>query len=355
MRLSALAISTLVVLPLLGCDRSGNDQIQVNSVPKQPAPPAMQSSGMPTAAAPMTAPESSAEPVTWKLPEGWKQSPGGSQMRYATILVNEDPKVELTVVPLSGDSGGLLANVNRWENQLGLPPSSEQDLPKVASKVEAAGHQFDLVDLTGAQNRMLAASTMQDGRTWFFKMTGPAAVVEKQKANFDAFVKSVRFGGAEAPKMAQSDEAAADLSYDVPDGWTKEEPKPMRIVSFIAKTGDKQAELIVTKFPSAAAGGYLDNVNRWRGQAGLPPIQEGGQQPSKPVVVGGADGALFDFAGSEKRLLVAWVPKGQDWWFFKLAGPTDVVAQHQPAFDRFLTTVRFIPGAGVDSGVRPAQ
>src|SRR5262245_52753457 len=105
MRLSALAISGLLVLLVIspGCDR-GAGEIQVNSVPKQPAP-TMQP-GMPMAAAPVAASDSSAEPVTWKLPEGWKQSPGGSQMRYATILVNDDPKVELTVVPLSADAGG---------------------------------------------------------------------------------------------------------------------------------------------------------------------------------------------------------------------------------------------------------
>src|SRR5262249_46312533 len=162
---------------------------------------------------------------------------------------------------------------------------NQQDLSKVVSKIQAGGQPFDVVDLKGPQARMLAASTMHEGRTWFFKMSGPAAVIENQKANFDAFVKSIEFGGAEiAAKPAAdsavgqrpaagSDVGAADISYDVPEGWTKQEPKPMRVVSFIARSGDKQAELIVTKFPSAASGGYLDNVNRWRGQAGLAPIQ----------------------------------------------------------------------------------
>jgi hypothetical protein len=188
-------------------------------------------------------------------------------------------------------------------------------------------------------------------------MSGPSEVIEKQKSNFDSFVKSIEFGESEdpaKPQAAESDVSASDISYEVPAGWTRQEPKPMRLVSFVAPVGDKQAELIVTKLPSSASGGYLDNVNRWRGQAGLPAIQQGDQQTSQTMTVGRAEGALFDFSGPEKRLLVAWVPKGQDWWFFKFAGPTDVVTQQQPAFDGFLKSVRFVTGAG-ERGERSPQ
>src|SRR6185312_10428657 len=38
--------------------------------------------------------------IKWTLPAGWKQLPGGGEMRYATIAVSDaDPKAELTVVP----------------------------------------------------------------------------------------------------------------------------------------------------------------------------------------------------------------------------------------------------------------
>jgi len=40
---------------------------------------------------------------------------------------------------------------------------------------------------------LLAAWARRDGRTWFFKLTGPNAAVEKEKPKFVKFLQSVRF------------------------------------------------------------------------------------------------------------------------------------------------------------------
>ena len=68
----------------------------------------------------------------WKLPTGWRQQPG-SGMRYATIEISTSQQpLELTVTPLKtgeGDFGDyVLANVDRWRQQLGLPPTSKDEL-----------------------------------------------------------------------------------------------------------------------------------------------------------------------------------------------------------------------------------
>jgi hypothetical protein len=82
-------------------------------------------------------------------------------------------------------------------------------------------------------------------------------------------------------------------------------------------------------------------VNRWRNQVGLPPLKDGDAQPSQPIKVGGIDGSMFDFVGTDKRMVVVWVPSGTDWWFFKLTGPGDVVAKQQENFETFLKSVKF--------------
>jgi hypothetical protein len=46
--------------------------------------------------------------------------------------------------------------------------------------------------MTGSTARVLAGWTRHEGRTWFFKLTGPPAVVEQEKSNFAAFLQSVR-------------------------------------------------------------------------------------------------------------------------------------------------------------------
>src|SRR5262245_56457098 len=221
---------TICALVLLGCDRNSTE-IVVQKVPKQPRP--VMATQMPPA------PASDDRPIHWQAPDGWKELPGSS-MRFATFVVNDDPKVELTVIPLAGDFQGLKANVNRWEGQLGLKPSAEQELTKLVTRIEVDKHPVDLVDLMGPDAnprlRMLGALVMHDERTWYFKMVGPEAVVGKQKENFDAFVRSIHFhdSTAEAPETAKpqaATETAPGLTYTPPPGWTKSPDRPMRIVT----------------------------------------------------------------------------------------------------------------------------
>src|SRR5882724_7937358 len=56
----------------------------------------------------------------WSAPAGWKELPAQG-MRVAAFEAPDDPSMQLTVVPL-GPGLPLLANVNRWEKQIGLPP-----------------------------------------------------------------------------------------------------------------------------------------------------------------------------------------------------------------------------------------
>ena len=52
---------------------------------------------------------------------------------------------------------------------------------------------FASTDMAGPSARTLAAWTRRDGRVWFFKATGPAPMVEKEKANFVKFIQSIGF------------------------------------------------------------------------------------------------------------------------------------------------------------------
>lgn len=79
--------------------------------------------------------EGSTPPIQWSAPNNWK--PGKTnELRYATFLIDPDanPKLELTVIKLGKDAGSILANINRWREQVGLGPVSEGDLPTVIKK-----------------------------------------------------------------------------------------------------------------------------------------------------------------------------------------------------------------------------
>ena len=133
--------------------------------------------------------------ISWAVPEGWTQKEGQGP-RFATLVAGEgDGRVEITVTVFPGDVGGVLANVNRWRMQVGLAPVGEEDLEKQTTKVEVAGQEALLVDLSSddGSRRLLAAMIPRGERSWFVKILGPAEAVGAQGEAFETFVKSIEF------------------------------------------------------------------------------------------------------------------------------------------------------------------
>jgi hypothetical protein len=136
--------------------------------------------------------------LTYSAPKAWKELPAKG-FRVAAFEISEGgQKAEVTVIPLGGQAGTLLANVNRWREQLGLSRIDAEQLQKEMRTLKVAGIGAPYLDLSGPENRgqrlrILAVSVPHGGQTWFFKMTGQAEVVGRERDNFEAFVASVRF------------------------------------------------------------------------------------------------------------------------------------------------------------------
>src|SRR5690349_5138785 len=59
-----------------------------------------------------------------------------------------------------------------------------------------------------------------------------------------------------------------------PDGWSEQPASEMRLGSFKVDGPDgTSADISVVAFPGEA-GGLISNINRWRGQLELPPLEE---------------------------------------------------------------------------------
>jgi hypothetical protein len=144
-----------------------------------------ESTAMPQGAAP----SSNKPQVKWDVPPDWSPGPA-SAMRYASFAAPSG-NVDISVVTFLGDGGDDLGNINRWRQQLGLPPADANASNIVPLKTNET--TFSTIDITGANTRTLAAWTRKDGRAWFFKLTGPTNGVEKERPNFVKFVQSVRF------------------------------------------------------------------------------------------------------------------------------------------------------------------
>ena len=148
--------------------------------------------GETSAMPPLAAPMSDKPQIKWDVPPDWSPAPA-SAMRYASFAAPSDNggKIDISVVTFPGDGGDDLGNINRWRQQLGLPPADANASNIFPLKTSEA--TFSAIDIAGGTARTVAAWTRKDGRAWFFKLTGPSAGVEKEKPNFVKFVQSVRF------------------------------------------------------------------------------------------------------------------------------------------------------------------
>jgi hypothetical protein len=133
---------------------------------------------------------------------------------------------------------------------------------------------------------------------------------------------------------------SAPVQWTLPESWRQLAPDGIRIGNF-AVTGREggKANVAITSFPGDV-GTELDNVNRWRQQLELAPVEQS-EISSESVAVDSSDGKLFDLSGSTARTIVALVRRNGATWFFKMTGDIGAVAEAKPAFMEFLKSVRF--------------
>lgn len=162
-------------------------------VPKEQPAPAAAAPADPMASA--TVPTGS-EAITWTAPAAWAPKPAGPMRKGSYAVPGAGGEADLSITAFPGDTGGLLANLNRWRGQLALPPLAGGEMETSLVHLDANGLHFDIVDFTGTVNgvptRLLGAVLSRPGETWFFKLTGPEATVAAAQADFQAFLQTVK-------------------------------------------------------------------------------------------------------------------------------------------------------------------
>ena len=125
------------------------------------------------------------------------------------------------------------------------------------------------------------------------------------------------------------------LKWSLPKGWTELPGGGMRFATFQSPfAGKVEATVVVLPGP---AGGELANVNRWRGQIGLPAMDEAGLAKSRTVLKTKAGAVnVYDFTSegqAKSRMVAGYIatPDGNT-WFLKLNGDADPVAKAKSDF-----------------------
>ncbi len=329
-------------------------------------------------------------PAGAALPPGWEPGPA-SQMRAASFRVKgQGGKIaDVSVVPLPGMAGSDLANVNRWREQVGLGPVTENELSNFVQTVEVAGSSGQLYDFTGEntaagdKTRMLAAILRRDNVAWFFKMTGDDILVGEQKPAFLSYLKTFQFPGmssesasADTPQelppnhppiggsgplpLASTDSAGLTTpaaasgpgegkpTWKVPAAWRETTAGQFLVAKFLIAAANNSQAAVNVSSSGGDGGGLVMNVNRWRKQLGLPDVDAAAAEKlATPLDAGAAKAMLIDMTGSDprtgdkSRLIAVIVPQPSQTWFYKLMGPLPVVEQEKENFIRFVQTVQY--------------
>jgi len=134
--------------------------------------------------------------VTWTAPAHWTAKPASAMRKGSFAIKGTGGEADLSITAFPGDTGGLLANLNRWRGQISLAPLSAAQLDANLAHLDANNLHFEVVDFAGTVNgaptRILGAVLPRAGETWFFKLMGPDALVAGEKAAFIAFLQTVQ-------------------------------------------------------------------------------------------------------------------------------------------------------------------
>lgn len=263
--------------------------------------------------------------IAWTAPDSWQPIAPG-QFATAKWTLDEARQVVLSVTHLGMMPFGereLLDNVNRWRRQVGLPAYGAEGLRAQVQTIEIGEYTASMVDLApngGGADR--ASMGVAD--------TGSSA-------------PSIAGGPVTGDSdSASSGAAGRSMQWTLPEGWTEVSGSGMGRVATFRAAGDPPIEVSVTKFPGDV-GGPLANVNRWRRQAGLGPVDT--LDGAVETLAGGDREILFvDAVGESTRILALLVPAAQETWFVKAQGTPERLGALVDAFREIARSIRFDGG-----------
>lgn len=206
----------LAALAFLGCGGDPQPRTYSEVAFKELTPPAVRAGGM--GALPPTNTSPVDIKVTWVLPETWLLRDSANAMRIGSFAVPDtqfahmgeaDPgALDVSVVQLAGDAGGVPANIARWMGQVGLI-ANRQELqalidaaPKLKAKTGQQGIFVDFTDrLSGDMTQgksIYGAIISTPAYTVFVKAMGERERLIRAKPDIKGFCESLSISGPEA-------------------------------------------------------------------------------------------------------------------------------------------------------------
>jgi hypothetical protein len=134
------------------------------------------------------------------------------------------------------------------------------------------------------------------------------------------------------------------LRWNLPKGWQQGAKSGGMRYATLKPAAPGKIDVSVVVLPGPA-GGELANVNRWRGQIGLAPMDEAGLASARSAVKASAGTlSVYDFTSegqAKSRMVAGLLTAGGNSWFVKMVGDADAVGAARGDFMRLLESLRF--------------
>ncbi len=173
-------------------------------------------------------------PLTMETPATWRRVPPG-RMDPRDIIYKAEAgegrdKVQINVSLPGGDA---LMNINRWRGLVGLEDIEKDDLDRELKPLKIDQYEGNYVEMVAPERPAgdgadeepefgvpprLAKSKVREaiyvamvkakGRTWFFRLKGPVAAAQREKATFKSFIENGVRALAQAVHEPTSEESA---------------------------------------------------------------------------------------------------------------------------------------------------
>jgi hypothetical protein len=124
----------------------------------------------------------------------------------------------------------------------------------------------------------------------------------------------------------------------------------MRKAAFAVEDGSRSVSITVVVTEGAQAADIAANVNRWRGQVGLPPVdKEKVPAMVKPMEVGDTAGSFVEIVGPkepapQKAIYGAMAPREGKVWSVTMRGDAELAAREKDRFQAFVKSIQFAGG-----------
>ncbi|MFL5264960.1 MAG: hypothetical protein ACJ79R_21810 [Anaeromyxobacteraceae bacterium] len=150
--------------------------------------------------------------------------------------------------------------------------------------------------------------------------------------------------GAEAVPRPPAPGQGEGLRWNLPKGWAQDAKSGGMRYATLKPASRGKIDVSVVVLPGPA-GGELANVNRWRGQIGLAPLDEASLASSRKAVKAPAGSvSVYDFTSegqAKSRMVAGLLTSGGNSWFVKMVGDAEAVGAARGDFMRLLESLRF--------------